>query len=1604
MSKNSGFIGKQRKISFFDRDTSGSENAVERNTVFSAGGKNDTFDAYNARLENDWPANVSFSVTHVDSTLYRNTSGYAQFDITNGPTEEYGCRIINESANWVSGTDFSAANGAYLPDADGTTGITVLDDALRVNYRAMYRTPEEEAVTFEIEIYGLSTGYVYGTSGVITIPPTLHIVELGATAALEGDTVPVTFKIVGVGSEIDPYYRTFRLFQSNNYNYTYPRVQWDAGATINQTKGSYSITGTWDSSTYTSTCSENIFIFKSYGISDLPEFTELTLGFKAHGQASSLQDSRYPLTSDTITVQLNSTAPTIELPAGTLYEGTQYSYGVNFSEAPDPSDTFYIRFLNLSSGRWSDGTTTHSFTKSGSGTHYQNKTVLIDTVASDDNFGIWVENRFRNLVARIDNGIIMVNQSPSISSIAENFTTVEEGPGVSYQFQFNGQYISDKTLDWEITGAVSAADFANISSLSGTVAGNGTLELTTVADQTTEGNEDFTLTIRWNGATLISENYTLVDTSLDPPPPAPWSVSSAEFNTVGSQYSFNLSNNKNYLNMYHLNGWRTVYAGDTGDGAGAKFHFYPTYTYEGTSYYSFIVNKTTGAISGVGGSTAIPFAQNCIWGYSPDGTKTVLLLDNNLIVFNNSTPFVLSQNDTYSAISGEFRTYVDGVEGSRLRAHDMFDIQVIDGTRIIISTRNGSLNSAQVTFFEITMSTEYDPNTADKGGYNLQYIKLKYMGEISAVPSESIDGYLVPPNPPYSYGSVRLFEFSPDGKKLTIQKNDYDGIADSATLETYDLTTGFDFSTLQPSPASYQIYPFPIPDQATFESPSTYEEPFWFIRFFAFDRIDRNKLYVGITKDDNYGHAVVLDTAKAIDLTPVAGYNIETASLVDSNTNSFSLPYTVQVFKGTYGGDSQLTTNNAQNNANIIYIGNTNSSSNLQKMEFTPSYNSGSDLYNTAIQEPAYSQQAFTWDERRGFVNVTSNGTVLYWQGSNYNLFSDGLDQFQAQDMGQLPISGGNVYRMMDIHAKDMSVFQSGYIVLSYIDNSSDNFYILEGFQYDPGQNSWNSVWSVQLTRGSYNGVGVGKFEYNSDGTEITLIKRENGGTYYTGATVLETYDLSANPYNASTINTTNNSWIRQRDFQTELGSQYQYIVDFFFERQYPAQQLYIIASTSSSTTNTNVYRYTFEMDQQYLDNTPNAFSNEEVSLNPILVDYAGDGSSIDITFLTESSAQKFETFMFYLVNISTGFFLSVGTQGLTSGFSISAGVERSVSRAGNIVSMNLNGGVQSYSVANDSDNFNDVFITIYDDTIAFDGTGNTITVVLPDTAGSTLYSAFSESGCGARDFYLYGRQGIFESSDSTSLGGIQSVEGAIGFGFTGNVIQVAEGQEFFTPVFLRFNLTEAIIGSAEVSINIPSVGGGNPIEPIWMSSNGTSYVEIDTGSIGAATALADIANQYKNFADGSPSELNFYISSKLYADEEIYFGFLSGSYAIANGTMIIFDNINVYNYSNNNNPEAFVNVFIPDSITNYSGDFLWFPMNSWFESPPFVLEYGSWAAGFWGAVMPRVSYGTFSNPTGFRITEISSVNVNNNYTSWSGSAAYENFFGNNFISVYLTE
>lgn len=124
-------------------------------------------------------------------------------------------------------------------------------------------------------------------------------------------------------------------------------------------------------------------------------------------------------------------------------------------------------------------------------------------------------------VAVPTSGIIKLSNFYGAAAVAQSwqwvqtYTSMGEGVTRTFQFEDVNDIITSGTFSWSINGTTS--DFNAVSG-TGTISATsqGSFSITTKNDATTEGTENYILSVSYGGGTILAQSFSLLDTSLTP--------------------------------------------------------------------------------------------------------------------------------------------------------------------------------------------------------------------------------------------------------------------------------------------------------------------------------------------------------------------------------------------------------------------------------------------------------------------------------------------------------------------------------------------------------------------------------------------------------------------------------------------------------------------------------------------------------------------------------------------------------------------------------------------------------------------------------------------------------------------------------------------------------------------------------------------------------------------------------------------------------------------------------------------------------------------------------------------------------------------------------
>lgn len=465
--------------------------------ISGANGVYDTFDAYNARLNNIWPITVvhsktiSAATTMVENTQYTvtNTSEF----VTANTTLYYTLENLSGTNNELFGL-FQSINGSFTQTTAQTGSFTLTPASITS------LNPTRQPITFRIQIRTTSiTGPVVNTSSTITIPVPIATVQFENRGAGDGSNETTdTDKILTIT------WANVGLY--NNGNEKIYNIAWSG--TANTTTD------------FNSTLSSEIYALGNTAYtgetsSIVPKTDLLTEGTETLiGTVLDPDRGNAVLGTATFTISDTSRTPvtTITSSKTIVEEGTSVRLDVTMT---DPSYSTVYYFIT-GSGATKFASQTGNFLLSSGGITL---TPVNNFVDGDTNTTFQVQFR-----VTADSSSYLYGTSPviTITDPAEPSATISAATsineGTTNQFIVNTTNADGIALVWTITslsGTLTTTDFlTGITGIVTAVSGTGTINVNPRADTFTESTETFRLTVALpNSTVLATHDFIVSDTS-----------------------------------------------------------------------------------------------------------------------------------------------------------------------------------------------------------------------------------------------------------------------------------------------------------------------------------------------------------------------------------------------------------------------------------------------------------------------------------------------------------------------------------------------------------------------------------------------------------------------------------------------------------------------------------------------------------------------------------------------------------------------------------------------------------------------------------------------------------------------------------------------------------------------------------------------------------------------------------------------------------------------------------------------------------------------------------------------------------------------------------
>jgi hypothetical protein len=293
-----------------------------------------------------------------------------------------------------------------------------------------------------------------------------------------------------------------------------------------------------------------------------------------------------PIVATSSSVSIVDTTPTymVTESVSSVNEGVAVTFTVATTNVQSGTILYWTNSGTTTGADFTDGENSGSFVVTNNGASII-RTVILDAVASESET-IILQIRTGSTVGPIvtTSGTVTVVDKTVTYAIAESSSTVNEGGSVV--FTITTTNVTDGTsLYWTMSGTAAATDFTdNAASGSFTITTNsGTISRTLVSDITTEGPEEFVISVRTDSITgsivAVSGAITINDTSINPTYAVTESVASVE---EGASVTFAVATT-------NVANGTTLYWTNSGTTTGADFT-------DGENSGSFTITGNSGSI------------------------------------------------------------------------------------------------------------------------------------------------------------------------------------------------------------------------------------------------------------------------------------------------------------------------------------------------------------------------------------------------------------------------------------------------------------------------------------------------------------------------------------------------------------------------------------------------------------------------------------------------------------------------------------------------------------------------------------------------------------------------------------------------------------------------------------------------------------------------------------------------------------------------------------------------------------------------------------------------------------------------------------------------
>ena len=287
----------------------------------------------------------------------------------------------------------------------------------------------------------------------------------------------------------------------------------------------------------------------------------------------------------------------------------------------------------------------------------------------------------------------------------QTYTSMGEGVTRTFQFEDVNDIITSGTFSWSING--NTTDFNAVSG-TGTISATsqGSFSITTKNDANTEGTEYYTLTVSYGGSTILTQAFSVLDTSL-----TPVTVNVARSTTSvneGSSFTFYATASTAITGTvsFSLGGTATSGSDYTTSGASGTFSFSNSTTSNAVTVSTIADNTTEGSEN-----VSCTISSPSVAGFDPTvGTATLFVTINDTSIDPPSYSFSSASYNVTEGSSASITVNTTNVpNGTTLYwslASDPGNDIITDSGSFSISSNSGSFSVSALFDSDYSESTE----------------------------------------------------------------------------------------------------------------------------------------------------------------------------------------------------------------------------------------------------------------------------------------------------------------------------------------------------------------------------------------------------------------------------------------------------------------------------------------------------------------------------------------------------------------------------------------------------------------------------------------------------------------------------------------------------------------------------------------------------------------------------------------------------------------------------------------------------------------------------------------------------------------------------------